>query len=81
MADLSPAYAFIDTASRAPQDPMSDPEHRLGRTPPSSVLEQEAELQRTGDAARGALLNANTPRPGEPTHNTVRDPALERWTP
>lgn len=65
----------------APQDPRSDPEHKLGATPPPDVLAKETELQRTGAAAQSSVLNANTPRPSQGEKNTVRDWDEELRTP
>jgi len=70
-----------DNPSLAPQDPRSDPEHKLGATPSPETLAKETELQRTGAAARGSALNANTPRPSQGEKNTVRDWKEEMRTP
>lgn len=65
----------------APQDALSDPEHKTGARPDPEDLAQEAELQRDGSAGRSAAINANTPRPSEGEKNTTRDPDLEKSTP
>ena len=70
----------LDT-SRAPQDPQSDPEHKLGDTPAPETLAREAEIQRSGDATRGSIINAHTPGPTEPGGNSTRDPEIEHQTP
>lgn len=76
-ASTTPA---TDTSS-APQDPRSDPEHKLGSTPPAEVLAREAEIQRSGDAARGSIINAHIPGPTEAGGNSTREPGIERQTP
>jgi|GEM_PF-2942443 len=67
--------------SLAPQDPLSDPEHKTGAQPSPDDLAKEAELQRDGSAGRSSAINANTPRPSEGEKHTVRDPDLEKSTP
>lgn len=69
-----------DTSS-APQDPKSDPENKLGRTPPADWLNRETELQRSGAATRGSIINANTPGPNQRGGDTTRDPEIEHRTP
>ncbi len=70
-----------ENPSQAPQDPQSDPEHKLGATPEPAELARETELQRSGAAAQGSALNANTPGPREGEKNTVRDRKIELFTP
>lgn len=61
----------------APADPRSDPEHKLGQTPPPEELAEDAAIQRNGRAARSALRNANVPHPAEDGGPVRRDPQAE----
>lgn len=70
-----------ENPTQAPQDPLSDPEHKLGATPSPEDLARETELQRSGAASRSSAVNANTPGPNAAERDTTRDPDLERSTP